>query len=260
MHNILIPESFPNLPSALRKLQEMFVLDEIDSQLLVKLLEDDPLLCANILKLVNSPHYGLSRKVASVHQAVMLLGATIIRGIVMAAVLKKSFPLDISPYHISIDTFDTICALRVRLLTLWLKDEVADIANLASAAFLMEAGKIVTSNAIIQNNLQGSFSTSLESMSIEQAEEKLFGAHSYTVAAKLFQQWEFEENFIDLIAHITQPKTKEQQILHILCKLINTQSILGDEAIEEVFGMLISNNMSCEKLKNTIETIQKEQI
>ena len=258
MHDITLPESFPNLPSAMGKLQELFAANNIDAQSLIALLQDDPLLCANILKLVNSPHYGLSKKVASLHQAVMLLGTTIIRGIVMAAVLKKSFSLDISPYGIDIDRFDTICSLRVQFVTLWQKGEDIDLQQLSSAAFLMEAGKIITANAIINLKLLSSFKELRERLDIQESEKKLFGLQSYEVAAKLFEQWDFEKNFIDLIANITEPKTKEEEILYVLWRVINIENIFVDATLEEMLVFVDTRNLNREKFKNAIEIIKEE--
>ncbi|DAB28996.1 MAG TPA: hypothetical protein CFH84_11905 [Sulfurimonas sp. UBA12504] len=258
MYDILIPESFPNLPRAMQKLQQMFANDTLQSPLFVKFLEEDPLLCANILKLVNSPHYGLSNKVASIHHSVMLLGSTIIRGIVMAAILKKSFLLDLSPYNITIETFDSICALRVKLLNIWLIGENIDIQALSSAAFLMESGKIISANAIMSRHLKKKFTDLLNENSVVEAEKILLGIESYTLAGILFEKWEFEKSFVDLISNIAMPQTNEQQVLHILSLLINTQGIFTKESIQIASELLISYDMNVEKLQQAIKTIQKE--
>jgi HD-like signal output (HDOD) protein len=258
MTNILVPESFPNLPSALQKLQKMFALGNINNKELAKLLEDDPLLCANILKIVNSPYYGLSNKVSNIAQAVMLLGGTIIRGIVMAAILKKSFSLNLSPYNISIEQFDIICAFRVKFLNEWIKDVTLDAQTLLSAAFLMEAGKIITSNAILEYKYYEKFLKLLEDFSIEEAEKTLFNMDSYKIASMLFKKWEFEENFTELIAGILEPNTLEQKLLHVSSVLISTQGILTDETIEEAFNFANIYELDRIKLENSIQTIKQE--
>ncbi|MDD2358375.1 MAG: HDOD domain-containing protein [Thiovulaceae bacterium] len=258
MGNILIPESFPNLPTALQKLQKLFAYGNIDNKQLALLLQDDPLLCANILKIVNSPHYGLAKKVSSINHAVMLLGATIIRGIVMAAILKKSFALNLSPYKISIEQFDVICALRVKFLNTWVHDETLDIQNLSSAAFLMEAGKIVTSNFILQRKEHEKFLKLLEDSSIEEAERTLFNMDSYQVAAMLFKKWEFEDNFTDLIKAISAPQTKEQKLLHVISILIGIKGILTDETIEEALSFASMYDYDITKLQSAIITVTKE--
>ena len=256
MREILLPESFPNLPSALQKLQKLFALGDIDNKQLAQLLQDDPLLCANILKIVNSVHYGLSQKVSSIHHAVMLLGTTIIRGIVMAAILKKSFPLDLSPYKITIEQFDIICALRVKFLNIWIHDTALDMQNLSSAAFLMEAGKIITSN--LEHNHYERFLKLLKELSIEEAEKTLFSMDNYQIASMLFKRWDFEDNFTDLIKAVSAPRTKEEKLLHVISILIGIDGILTDETIEKALRFADMYECDTVKLKTAIKTIKSE--
>jgi len=258
MSNIILPESFPTLPNAVQKMQEMFANSQIDNKKLIDLLQDDPLLCANILKIVNSPHYGLIKKISSISHAVMLLGATIIRGIVMAAMLKKSFPLNLSPYNISIDEFDNICALRVKFLNSLSKDVALDMQMLSSAAFLMEAGKIITSNLILQNNYNNQFTQLLQTTSTEEAEKNIIGMNSYQVAGVLFHKWAFDDQFTQLVAKLYTPTSKGQKLLHVIATLISTKGILSDETIEEGLKLATLYELQSDELEDTIKTIKKE--
>jgi HD-like signal output (HDOD) protein len=255
---ILLPESFPALPNAVRKMQEMFANSQIDNKKLIDLLEDDPLLCANILKIVNSPHYGLIKKISSISHAVMLLGSTIIRGIVMAAMLKKSFPLNLLPYNISIEEFDNICALRVKFLNSLPKDVELDMQTLSSAAFLMEAGKIITSNLILQNNYNHQFSELLQSLSINEAEKLIFGMDSYQVAGVLFHKWAFDDGFTQLISKLSTPQSKGQKLLHVISTLISVKGILSDETINDALSLATLYELDANSIKKSIEIIKKE--
>ena len=258
MTKVIIPDSFPNLPSAMQKIQKMFAIDDINMRQLVSLLEEEPLLCANILKLVNSSYYGLQNKVASVNQAVMLLGSTVIRGIAMATVLKKSFPLDLSPYGISIEFFDKICVLRVRLLKEWLKDENIDMRTLTAAAFLMESGKIVTSYEIKKNALSEIFKDLRENSSLLEAENVLFATDSYQIAALLFRQWQFEDAFTELIGGIYKTITDEQKILFVLSTAINIEGILEDASIQKSLELIDKYGFNKTTFEKAIQTIKKE--
>ncbi len=238
MPSIMIPDSFPNLPSAIQKMQQLFAMEEVNTPLLVHLLQEEPLLSANILKLVNSTHYGLKTKVTSISHAVTLLGTTVIRGIIMATVLKKSFPLDLSPYKISIEMFDAICILRVRLLHEWLKDEKLDLKTLSSAVFLMESGKIVTANQILKSRLSENFIDLAKHNTITKAEKILFRADSYQIASALFKKWQFDDDFTELIYGISTPQNYPQQILHILCVAIGIEGILDEANTEDALRLL----------------------
>jgi HD-like signal output (HDOD) protein len=241
-----------------QKIQKLFAMENINSTLLVQILEQEPLLCANILKLVNSTHYGLSRKVTSISHAVMLLGTTIIRGIIMASVLKKSFTLDLSPYKMSIEDFDTICILRSRILTLWMKEERVDLATLSSAAFLMESGKIITANEIVKSRRTEEFQELLHTLSFTDAEKKIFAQTSYEIASKLFSQWLFETNFIDLIAGIEAPQTQEQKVLNVLTCFVNAQAIMNEKTVLHAMTLAQEYNLNTTKLAHAIQSIKEE--
>lgn len=258
MNDIIIPESFPNLPSSIQKIQSMFASDDINSVLLVALLEEEPLISANILKLVNSVHYGLKKKVTSIKHAFILLGTTVIRGIAMATALKKSFPLDLSPYDISVEEFDKICVLRTRLIGLWLKDEDIDIETLSSVSFLIESGKIVTANEINKNKLSSSFTELQKEHSILEAENLLFHINSYQVAAMLFKQWQFDENFTNLISSVLEPRTREQKFLSVVVSVISTEGILSDENLEKAIHLLSIYDLHETKFMNAINLLKKE--
>ena len=258
MNKISLPQTFPTLPSAVQKIQKLFAQENVTSTLLVSLLEQEPLLCANILKLVNSSYYGLSKRITSINHAVMLLGTTIIRGIIMASVLKKSFPLDLTPYQITIDEFDTICILRSRVLTLWMHEQNIDLPTLSSVAFLMESGKIIMANEIIRNNLQEHFTQLLNEHYVHEAEKIIFGTTSYELAAQLFAEWLFEESFIGILQGIISPTTQEQRVLKTLELLINTKSIMGEDAIQEALDFAQEHDMASTQLLHAIKSLQNE--
>jgi HD-like signal output (HDOD) protein len=99
---LLHVESFPGLPKTGVKL--MGVLDEPNASFaqIEKILNYDPGLTANFLKLANSPYFGIPSKVSSVKQAITLLGINRLKQIVLAtstsAVLDKAVPgYDLQP-------------------------------------------------------------------------------------------------------------------------------------------------------------------
>ena len=176
----------------------------------------------------------------------------------MAAMLKKSFTLNLSPYHITIEQFDQICTLRARFINLWAKDYAIDIQSVASAAFLMESGKIIISNIIAQNNYTTRFEELLLTNSIEDAEKLLFNVDSYTIAGMLFREWEFEEGFIEMIMGVSHPKTLEQQLLHVSSVLISTDGILTDVNIKKALLLLNRYELLHKNFSATVLELQKK--
>ncbi len=59
---------------------------------LENLVNRDQALVLRILRIANSPFYGLSRRVATIHDAIVLLGLETVRGVIAAAAVMHIFP------------------------------------------------------------------------------------------------------------------------------------------------------------------------
>ena len=60
---------------------------------LARVIEEDPMLVANLLKVANSPLYGFRREIKNVTQAVSLFGMSTTRSLVTDMSIKKLFML-----------------------------------------------------------------------------------------------------------------------------------------------------------------------
>jgi HD-like signal output (HDOD) protein len=65
---------------------------DIDAVKLANLIAQDVVLSARLLRIANSAFYGLSRQVATPHDAVMVMGLSQVRSLVMAASLAHALP------------------------------------------------------------------------------------------------------------------------------------------------------------------------
>jgi len=256
MDKITIPDTFPNLPASVQKIQKLFVSNNIEIAKLVSLLESEPFLAANILKLVNSPYYGLTAKVSSISTAVTLLGTTVMRGIILATILKKSFPVDLSAYGISVEEFETISVLRAKLLKEWLKDANIDMQTLLLGAFLMESGKIIMAHETVKNGCTKEFIAMRQNTSDIEAEKMLFGIESYGVASLLFRQWLFDDAFCTLVGDVATAKNDDSKILHALQMVINTKNIFDKDDIAKAKEFLDMNGLYGDKFLQSVEKIK----
>src|SRR3954452_14421116 len=71
---ILACDTLPTLPSAAVRLLEVLRNDQVDVGDISKIISRDPALSAKILRTVNSPMYGVTHRVSTLSQAVVLLG------------------------------------------------------------------------------------------------------------------------------------------------------------------------------------------
>lgn len=91
MASVISSFQIPVKPQILTEMQ--LLLDEVEPDIdrVAVLISNDVGLSSAILKIINSPFYGMNRKVSKIKQAVMILGLKTINGLVTALLLKSSF-------------------------------------------------------------------------------------------------------------------------------------------------------------------------
>ena len=228
-------KNLPPLPASIHKIQELCMEDEVNISLLVKIIETDPMLCANILKAANSPLYGMSREIHSVNQSVMLFGVAMIRGFAAANAIKKIFPLDMSPYGITIEYLSEISTLQQALVRGWYSEvDKTKLPLLLSASFLMELGKLAAASRLLKLGHNEEFAQALEqSDEISAVENQFLGIDSYGISSGMFQHWNFESELIDVLKQINSPVSGSlAAILNVVCTVINIKESLSEHSIE----------------------------
>jgi HD-like signal output (HDOD) protein len=232
-------KSLPPLPTSVIKIQEICMSSDANIEELSKVIENDPMLSANILKSVNSPLYGMSKEISSVPQAIMLFGISMIRGFAAASAIKKSVTIDLSPYGVSIDELTKVSSLQMALVREWYRNvDKSMLPLLQSCAFLMELGKIVASlkiNAL--GNTDRFRQETLSAKSDEEAEKTILGLNSYEIAASMFEHWNFESALVDTLREINDASTQNKyaQVLAVITKTINLHGTFGEDGMNCAF-------------------------
>ena len=90
MASIVSSFQVPIKPKALTEMQEIMGAPEPDINLVADLISSDIGLSSAILKVINSPYYGMSRTISEIKQAVMIIGLTTINSLITALLLKSS--------------------------------------------------------------------------------------------------------------------------------------------------------------------------
>lgn len=82
--------SLPTVPDIVQKANAELTKPDPNIHELAQLISKDPVLSGQILKIVNSPYYGLRSKIDSVQKAVMLLGQKNLKNVLTSAGLKQA--------------------------------------------------------------------------------------------------------------------------------------------------------------------------
>ncbi len=241
-------ESLPPLSNAANIIQAMYIsgLENINIIRLVRVIESDAMLTANILKMINAPYYGFSKKIASVAQAVSLFGTRRIHMLVIQYAVSQSLKADTSVYGFSFAQFNELCHLQSALMFQWYsKVELRDSQFLTPLALIMEAGKLVLANEIIKSDYYGEFRKAFnECEEISDYERELLGHTSYEISAKLFEHWNLEPLYVEILRSLDNADEKyriglDEKIrtygdeLDVIKTAINVKEILTEESIKK---------------------------
>ncbi len=255
-------KQLPPLPESAMKIEAVYQDPDSSFNDMVKILEKDPLLTADILKAANSPLYGFSREINAISQAVGLFGMGTVRGFALASIVKKSFALDLSPYGISNDMFSALSKKQHGLMTSWcLRKENRLLGVLSPAAFLVEIGKVLIAQQILSDGKEDAFKDALNELGdVEAAEREIVGVDTPEVSATIFAQWKFEEGLVDVIRNCQNPEKAEEEdqrpakILHVVRIAVPINGVISDDSIAAAKELITKYELDMESFDTAIET------
>jgi len=254
-------KQLPPLPESAMQIEAVYQDPDSSFNDMVKILEKDPLLTADILKAANSPLYGFSREINAIHQAVGLFGMGTVRGFALASIVKKSFALDLSPYGINNDMFSALSKKQHGLMTAWcLKTEGRLLGILSPAAFLVEIGKVLIAQQIMADGKEEVFRDALKELNdVEAAEREIVGVDTPEVSATVFKHWRFEAGLVDVIRNCTNPDKAEDddkkaaQILHVVRVAVPINGAISEESTLAAKELITKYALNMEAFDKAIE-------
>lgn len=83
--------NLPPLPKVVMELMDYLQGDDVDAERVMQMLSQDQVLVAKALRIANSSFYGLPRKVATIHDAIVVLGLRAVNTLVTTAAVTSLF-------------------------------------------------------------------------------------------------------------------------------------------------------------------------
>ncbi|NOQ31280.1 MAG: HDOD domain-containing protein [Helicobacteraceae bacterium] len=260
-------KQLPPLPESAIKIEAIYQDPESSFMDMVKVLESDPLLTADILKAANSPLYGFSREINSIERAVSLFGMGAIRGFALASIVKKSFKLDLSAYGITNDQFASLSQNQVALVNNWYaKIDRLMLNVLSPASFLVEIGKALIAQIIIESGDKDAFKAMIVEGKIKEAEVEFIEIDTAEASATIFDHWRFEDSLISTIRYCSDPskapdpETKTRSaILQAVRIAIPLNGVVTDESSAEAVACAKANGLDDAALLDAINNMREVQ-
>ena len=248
------------LPQTIQQIQRLQANQEASLQELIKIIMQDPVLSSDIIKRANAPINGLKKEVATVQNAVTLLGKDRTIATALSCNVSDLIPINLEPYRMSLDEFHAIANLRMNLIMHWYqKISKEDAGMLMTAALLGNIGQLVIALEMARQNKEQEFRDLSEEAGNTFAELEFFYTTSEDVTSQILEEWGLHERIVDALSFCHDLESANEEILplsvalHAVFKIVpQTRCAFDSEAIDTVCKLLEYHRFDPQHLLNAI--------
>lgn len=191
----------PSLPHVVAELMQATLSDNSSVGDIAKIIQKDPSLTGHVLKVVNSSFYGLSRKITSPAQAIIVLGLRAVQNISLTASVFRTFHSTKTNGVFSMERFwwhSVVCTLTIKHLSAKLGFSNEDEAFVAG--LLHDIGKLV-----LYTNYPADYEAIIKQCrhgeDLSDLEESFFGVNHADVGGWLLESWKIQPFLIDAVRY-----------------------------------------------------------
>jgi HD-like signal output (HDOD) protein len=256
----------PTLPRTVLRITELVNNPKSSARDLARVVSEDQVLTARLLKLVNSSFYGFPQKISTVAGAVVLVGFDAIRNLLLTTSIFDLFSKKrINPMILERFWDHSLgCAICAKIIGQRLRYERME--ELFVSGLLHDIGKIVVMLYLNPELEKILALVKSENLLIREAEERVLGCTHAEIGRLLADRWNLSPKLAEVIAFHHEPRKSERfhleaGIVHlsdILCRAVDIGSG-GDPFIPALDrGTWELLNLGVDSLDPILEKMEKE--
>lgn len=196
-------ESLPSLPSIVLQTLRLANDDRASAGDFEKIIRKDQVLTARVLKLVNSPFFGLRSEVQTIPQAIVVLGLKSLKSVVLAAKTNKLLNGQLGPYGYldgGMWQHSMSCATVSRMIAKMAGMGSEEQEEMFVGGLLHDVGKLVLSPHV--KSLQAEFDQArTDTERLVDAEVEVIGMSHPDAGGRMARKWGLPDALVDLIEH-----------------------------------------------------------
>jgi HD-like signal output (HDOD) protein len=200
---ITFVDKMPAFRSSVQRLLQLASDLNADNREIVHVIESDPLMTVKILKVINSPFYGLTQKISSVQRAVVHLGINSIKNMALSVAaigvlpVKNQADFDSRAFLLHSLT----CASLSKMLADRLHVPAEQSSDYFVAGLLHDFGKIVFAEFIPTSYGQVLKIAKEQQLALHDIESEMLGIDHSQAGKLLAQHWGLADALISAIDH-----------------------------------------------------------
>jgi len=213
-------ENLPSLPDIVSKVLEQIDNPNSNPKDFQEIICKDPVLTAKVLKMSNSAYYGYSREIATISEAIIILGLDTLKSLVIAASAYASLSREAEGYGLQRGalwrhSLATAAGARSIAKQIGYKE----IEKFFVAGLLHDIGKILLNRYIGKFIDKINTLTKMRDISFDIAEREVMGFNHCDVGAELSNYWKLPDLFYDIAKYHHTPSactTKNRSLVEIV--------------------------------------------
>ncbi len=200
MDCIIKPTDIPTPPHAALRVIQACADEKVDTSMLATLIGGDPVLTAELLRVVNTAFYSLRREVNSIAQAVTIIGQRALRNLVLCISVRDTLR-DNASEHMDMGAFMDDMLRRAVCARMLGEDKGLDAQECFTAGILQDFGLLVMFKQQPDNNISWSDFRHANPDERYELERQAFGTSHDEVGLLVARGWGLPEDLTTVMAY-----------------------------------------------------------
>jgi len=191
---IMTASDLPTIPVVATKVMQLIESEKATAEELAKVVASDPAVAARVLKISNSSFYGCQRQIQTLSHAIVVLGFSTLKSLVVAASVKQVYkPYGLTEKMLWEHSFGAGLAARI----IAKETRAANEEEAFLGGLFHDIGKIIMNNMDSQQFQAAMQKCYNDQVSFSEAERQVYSYTHSEVGALVIKKW----NFPDILMH-----------------------------------------------------------